>query len=82
MSKRIKGLGALDGAALVLTRERTRKCGHLLAEGYDGGENAREARYEVTQVARRQATRLGRPVEVFASAPGRQGWVVDVVEPA
>ncbi len=80
-SKRIPGIGTLRGASLTLTCDATKRAGHLLAEGADGGDAARKVRREIEAVAQTQADAIGRPVEVYASARGKQGWVVDVVEP-
>ena len=79
--KRINGIGTLDGAALTLTHAATIACGHMLADGVDGGDATREARRDVRIIAQRQADDTGKPVEIFGAARGAQDWVVNVVEP-
>ena len=80
--KRINGIGTLDGTALTLTYAATRAGGHLLAEGVDGGDAAREARRDARIIAQRAADDLGKPVEIFGSHPDASAWVVDVVAPS
>ena len=79
--KRINGIGTLDGNSLTLTHAATVAGGHMLAEGVDGGDAAREARRDARIVAQRQADDTGKPVEIYGSAPKSSGWVIDVVEP-
>ena len=78
MSKRINGIGTLDGAALTLTHAATVAGGHLLAEGVDGGDAGREARRDARIIAQRAADDLGKSVEIYASRKAG-GFVVDVV---
>jgi len=80
-TKRIPHLGALIGASLTLTQERTRACGLLLPDGDDGGEQCRRAYAEMVASVRREADRLGRQIEVHASPRTGPGWVVMHVEP-
>ena len=80
--KKLNGIGVIDGNALTLTQAMTRECGHLLAEGVDGGNEARAARANVRAAAQKVADETGKPVEVFATRRGAQEWIVDVVEPA
>lgn len=74
----VPGVGTLAGTALVLTQGCTRACGHLLHEGDDGDDDARRLRRRVADDA---AQRIGRPVEVYASAPRNRGWIVSVHYP-
>jgi hypothetical protein len=80
--KRINGIGTVDGTAITLTHKVTKACGHLLPEGVDGGDLAREGRAAVHKAAQKAADAIGKPVEIYGSTRGAQDWVIAVVAPS
>ena len=69
----------VTGRAMTLSVETGRACGHLV--GIDGeetpdGRDSYAARCSVERDARILAQKLGKTVEVFASHPSCQDWLV------
>lgn len=76
---------SVNGRAMVLSVETSRACGHLVGmpgESTPDGSSADAVRREVRRDAQVLADRLGKSIEVFASAPDAQDWIVDAIEPA
>ena len=82
---RARGRPSLRGLAMVLSVETSRACGYLQefpGEETIDGSNADKARREVRKEAQKQADTTGGGVEVFASGPDAQDWIVDCIEPS
>jgi hypothetical protein len=73
----------VTGRAMTLSVETSRACGHLVGiEGEEtpDGRDSYAARRSVERDARILARELGKAVEVYASHPSCQDWLVDEVQ--
>jgi len=85
MKKRwkIEGVGiATSDGGLILTHARSRACGLWEGEHGGGDPDQIECRREVRRVAKTLADRLGTSVEIMATHPRWQSWMIDQIEPA
>jgi hypothetical protein len=74
----------MHGRAMLLDEATSRECGHLAGiNGEDTPDErwARPARDEVRRDAQILANQCRKSVEIYATHPKCQDWVVDVVEP-